>query len=431
MRKISRMVVTLGVAAALAAAPAAADIVKCQAGIEKNGGKFNAAFLKALQKCKDAYRKATVTSTVPAAAATCQAGLGKVIDTGNIVSAISKTKVALDSLVTKLTCTDGDLQNLGHLPTKLADGSAAFGNRWSSLVILEAMKNAYELQSSLVGDFATLLAELGKTGSCALCKDLVEKPPCVTNACRVDGSSAEVKVGPTMVTVPLNGFTITGGCQWQNLLTNEIGFVGAVNTALKPTNVFGSEICNFNFRTEGIYSCSGSTAPRIDYSTCQDSVKSDGNECVIGPTTTCNPDPATDPSVPKPASGSCATFTTGPSAQGNVFVLSTTRLRTSSNAGGDGVFCTDDDTYNATPPAQIPITTGTVSAELRDYNDGDGITVTEGPITGTAGPSCATVRGGSSAGLALAGAFPSADTLGAATNPLGDTVTKLTLTCQP
>jgi hypothetical protein len=427
MRKVSVFIGTLGIVAALAA-PVRADIVKCQAGIEKNGSKFQAAVLKTLQKCKDSYRKALVTSTLPAAGASCQGALFKVIETSNIVSTIEKTKAALDSLVTKLTCSDLDLQNLGHLPTALPDGTPAFGNRWSSLVILEALKAAYETQSSLVGDFANVMVDLGNNG-CALCTALANTPPCLNNACRVDGSAAETKVAGSPVAVPLNGFTITGGCQWQNLLSNEIGFVGTINIGLKPTSVLGSEVCNMNYRTEGIYSCAGSSAPRIDYTTCQDSDNTDGpDECPVGPNTVCQPDPAA--TVAQPPYGACATLATGPSAQGNVFVLSETRLRISSHKGPDNVFCTADDTYNTTPPAQIPITTGTVSASVLDYDNNNNTTVTEGPITGAAGPSCATVQGGSSTGLSLVGAFPSADTQGPPANPLLDTVTKLTLTCQ-
>ena len=61
-----------------------------------------------------------------------------------------------------------------------------------------------------------------------------------------------------------------------------------------------------------------------------------------------------------------------------------------------------------------------------DYNNTNGNTQSEGPLTGAPGPSCAVSRSGSSAGLTLVGAFPGADTVG---SPLLDTVTKVTIKC--
>ena len=126
--------------------------------------------------------------------------------------------------------------------------------------------------------------------------------------------------------------------------------------------------------------------------------------------------------------GACITYTSLPAAaQGDAYILSTTRLRISSASGPDGVACTPDDTYTATPANVIPTTTGSASASVLDYNNSNGNTQSEGPISGTPGPSCAVARSGSSTGLVLVGAFPGADTVG---SPLQDTVTRVTIKCQ-
>jgi hypothetical protein len=94
------------------------------------------------------------------------------------------------------------------------------------------------------------------------------------------------------------------------------------------------------------------------------------------------------------------------------------------------VACTPDDTYSATPAAIIPTTTGSAQASVLDYNNSNGSTQTEGPVSGApiTGPNaCAKARSGSSSGLTLAGAFPGADTVG---SPLQDTVTRVSIKCQ-
>jgi hypothetical protein len=134
-------------------------------GIEKNGTKLQASILKALAKCKDGYRKAVVAATPLGTTATaCQTGLDKAINASNVVSAIAKTKAGLDKLVPPLgtACTDGDLAALGYLTT------ATFGDRWARLVLMTALKGAFDTQQQLISDLPNILTELGANG-CALC----------------------------------------------------------------------------------------------------------------------------------------------------------------------------------------------------------------------------------------------------------------------
>ncbi len=434
MRKVALVVGTLGLAAVMAAAPARADLLKCHQGIEKNGSKLQASILKALTKCKDSYRKATSPALVATAATGCQAGLAKVVDATNPISAMAKTRAALHKMSPAATppgaCTDQNLSDLGYLSTAL------FGDRWEALILLSALKGAYETQQVLIGDFPNIMQNLGDAG-CATCTAL-STPPCVNTVCTLaGGSGAETKIGGVPVPVPLAGATVIAGCEWPGVLSNEIGLIGTPNLGFKPSLVLpGIYACNVSFRSVGILACSGSSAPRVDYMTCQDSLIGAGDpsgpndECDVPPppgsVATCAPDPAT---APTPTGGACATFTPSPSVEGDTFVLSTTRLRVSTAAGGDGVRCTADDTYSDdTPPSGIPVTTGTATASVLDYNNADGAVQSEGPATGAVGPNCANARGGNNTGRTLVGAFPAADVANPA-SPLLDTVTKLTLVC--
>ena len=409
---------TLAVAIVLAVAmtaPAFADLVKCQQGIEKNGTKLQSSILKAFAKCKDGYRKAAVAATpLATAAAACQAGLDKVINFGNPISAMAKTKGALDKLVPPLgtSCADADLAALGYLST------AQFGDRWARLILLASMQSAYDTQQVLISDLPNIFHDLGTNG-CALCATLSNQPPCVTTVCDVDPTSGfETRVLGTPLSGAISGNTVTAGCEWQNVLPNEIALLGTPNLGLRPTTVLGSTVCNVSFRTMGVLSCAGSTMPKVSYSGCQDSDTSDGDECT-GDVCQAAPNASTG--------GACLTYTSLPTAaQGDVYVLSTTRLRVSTAVGPDGVACTPDDTYTETPAAVIPTTTGSATASVLDYNNTNGNTQSEGPATGTTGPSCAVARSGSSAGLVLAGAFPGADVVA---SPLQDTVTKVTIKC--
>jgi hypothetical protein len=415
MRKLA---LTIALAVGMTA-PAFADIVKCQQGIEKNGSKLQSSVLKALTKCTDGYRKAVVAaSPLGTAGASCQTGLDKAINFGNPVSAISKTKGGLDKLVPPLgtACADADLSALGYLP------ETPFGDRWRRLILLAALGGAYNQEQQAVSDLPNVLQDLGANG-CALCAQLSARPPCVETVCDVDATSSfETRVLTAPVGGAIAGNTIVSGCEWQNVLPNEIGLIGSSNLGLKPTVVLGNTVCNASFRTFGVLSCAGSTMPKVTYTICQDSDTTDSDECPAAlPGSSCQAAPNAT------TGGACISYSGGAAAQGDAFILSTTRLRTITGPGPDGVACTPDDAgISNTLAAVIPTTTGTATATVLDYNNSNGSTQTEGPVSGTTGPSCAVARSGSSAGLVLAGAFPGADTVG---SPLQDTVTKVTIKC--
>jgi hypothetical protein len=128
----------------LAGTPARADIVKCQAGIEKNGSKLAASIWKALGKCKDGYQKAVAKAEAlnVKAGPGCQTNLGKVADMSLPTGTLAKTKTALDNLVTLGTCTDQISSVSAICPRHLRD-------LWSRWVELAAIKSAYEQQVSL------------------------------------------------------------------------------------------------------------------------------------------------------------------------------------------------------------------------------------------------------------------------------------------
>jgi hypothetical protein len=414
MRKLA---LTIALAVGMTA-PAFADIVKCQQGIEKNSSKLQSSVLKALTKCTDGYRKAVLAgSPLSTTAASCQTGLDKAMNFGNVVSAITKTFNGLAKLVPPLgtACGDADLAGLGYLTT------TSFGDRWARLTLLAALKGAFDAEQVAVQDLPNVLTELGNNG-CALCATLGNQPPCVSTVCDVDTANSpfETKVLTAPVGGNLVGNTVISGCEWQNVLPNEIGLIATPNLGLRPVTVLGNTVCNGTFRSMGYLSCNASST-KVNYSACQDSNTADpgGDECTG---TVCQAAPNAT------TGGACITYTSlPPAAQGDAFILSTTRLRVSSANGPDGVACTPDDTYTATPAAVIPTTTGSASAQVLDYNNSDGNTQSEGPVNGTAGPSCAVARSGSSSGLVLVGAFPGADTVG---SPLQDTVTRVTIKCQ-
>lgn len=420
---VLRAMIAVGGITALGAGAAQADPVKCQAGIEKSGAKLQAAAYKALAKCKDEYAKATAKSEAlnVKAGPGCQATLGKAIDMGNPASTLAKTKAALDSLVTKGTCTDEDLAALQHLVP------STFGDAWSRFVSISQIKSAYEQQVALVGTTANIFQAL-QTNGCPFCSNL-GRPPCQRASCALQtgagNSEAVTKIGGAPLNVPLSGELITDGCQWPGLTTNETATVGGPSIGINASNVAGTLVCTIAIRAEGFTNCGGGAIPNVSYATCQDSDTSDTDECpgFLGAGTLCQAAPNAS------TGGGCVKFTTSPGTVGNSFSISTSQLRTvaAGQEGPDGVACTADDTSPPTPPNPIFLTTGTVQADVFDYANVNGNQQTIGPIAGTAGPNCANTQAGTLTGLRLVAAFPGADTVG---SPLGDTVTTTRLVCQ-
>lgn len=413
----------LGIAAL--AGRAHADLAKCQQGIEKNSDKLRASIWKALAKCKDGYQGAVAKGEAlnVKAGPGCGAGLDKVLNVANIASAVSKTRLALDGLVTKNVCTDAELVALGHLPTN------PFGDHWSRWLAVAAIKAAYESQLSFVGPTANIFQQLATNG-CAICANL-GRPPCQRNSCPLapgDGvlpianSEAETKAlnGTLTTQVAISGELITEGCEWPGLTNGEIATVGGPGVGINPSSVLGLTVCTLTIRSEGFTNCGPGGIANTNVVACQDSDLSDSNEC-MGALCLADPDANTG--------GLCLNFTTSPGTPGNSVALSTSQLRTvaAGQEGPDGVACTADDTAPPTPPNTIVITTGTATATLLDAGNTNGNNISEGPLTGAAGPGCEQLRAGNQAGLTLVGAFPGADTVGSA---LQDTVSATRLQCQ-
>jgi len=405
-------------AVVLAAAPAWAALDKCQSGIQKAAQKLQLTIQKGLTKCSDLYQRAVLLNQpLTTAGAQCQTQLAKISDIANPVSALAKTKLALDNLLSGSSpkCTDTDLFSLGHLP------ASVFGDRWARLILLGALKGAYATQNGAVAVLPSALTALAGAG-CTECQKFIT-PPCQVHACVLGtGTGATTTVLGVPVPVTLSGSQFFEFCEFPGVLTNELAVV-ASNPArnFQPALVLGTTICTTTFRTSSVINCSGGTAPTVSISTCQDSDLSDGNECPPpGPTTFCQPNPNSS------TGGPCVSLTTSAAAAGQSFTIATTFLRISTAAGADGVSCTPDDTYLSGAPATIPVTTATATASVLDYGNTNGNTQTAGPVSGLPSPSCAQLRSSNVSGGKLVTAFPNADTTG---SPLGDTVTSLSLVC--
>jgi len=405
-----------GLMALLVATPASAALDKCQAAIEKNAQKLQSSILKAFTKCTDGYQKTLVKGDpLSAAGAACQGQLPKVTDVANPSSAIAKTKVALDALITKLTCSDTELITLGHMPTGI------FGDRWARLVLLGALKGAYATENGAVAAFPTAIGEMADNG-CGECAKLVT-PPCQTHACVLGaGTGATTTVLGLPLPVALSGVQLFDFCEFPGVLSNEIAVLGTSPARnFKPAALATNTICSSTLRTASVINCAGGTVPTVSVSTCQDSDLSDGNECPAASATTfCQPD------ADATTGGSCVTLTAAAPAAGQSFTIATTSLRISTAVGGDLVPCTPDDTYVDAKPATVPVTTATAQAQVLDYGNANGNTQSAGPVTGVPAPSCAQLRSSNISSGTLVTAFPNADIVG---SPLGDTVTALSLVC--
>jgi hypothetical protein len=430
-------IAAFGVTAVLVAQPAWAALDKCQAAIEKNAGKFQASVLKALVKCVDGYQKnvvkagadpTAVTAAIQTSATGCQGGLAKVSDTGNATSAISKTLVALNALTNpaKLTCSDTELLGLGHFPTGVG------GDHWARLTLLGAIKEAYATENTEVGIFEKAMIDMaGAATPCTECAKFAA-PPCQTHACVLGGATGATTVALGVpISVALSGVQFFDFCEFPGVLTNEIGVLGTSPARnFKPSTItLGMttiNVCSSTLRTTSIVNCGGGSMPSVNITNCQDSSLTDNggaSECPTAGLTFCQPNADAN------TGGACVTFTTGAPAAGQSVAIATTTIRLSTGNGPDGVPCTPDDPYTGPPaPATIPVTSGTATATVLDYDNAIGNDVTAGPVSGSAAPSCAQLRSSNISSGSLVTAFPSADTA-VPPSPLADTVTSLKLAC--
>lgn len=420
-------VVGMAALAVALAAPSHASIDKCQKAVSGVHLKLEASITKALGKCADGYQKAVLKGDpVSSISGKCNDGLAKVIDLANPSSAMAKAKAKLADLVTKGSCTDSDLQALGHLP------ASTLGDRWQRAVLISALDTAYTASLSANGSLVAIMNAINDAGGCAQCA-VVKNPPCFTHSCILDGTSGgSVKTGPgAPLAFSISGAINIGVCNVPSLNpTNEYTVLGAPSKGFDAVTVIPGTAyaCVTGFRTEGLMTCGGA-APRLDYSVCTDHIiEALGDECeTAAPGQLCQPDTDDATHAGVVNGGPCLTPTSVAAANGDAFFLAVTRIQVllASELGGDGLPCTADDAPASVAAAtQIPQTTGSATATVIDANNTEGSTITAGPLTGSPF-SCAGVVSSNTSGGKTVSALPALHALLGA-----DLVTTNTLSCQ-
>jgi len=431
----ARVVTALAIASIAlgSATPASAALDKCEKAISGVQQKLATSIEKALSKCADGYQAAVVKGkSIADVAAKCQGSLSKAVDFANSASAMGKSKLKLSDLITKQTCTDLDLQALGHLP------QSTFGDRWQRLVLIGAFDSAYSTNLKSVGPLVNIMRALSDAGGCPLC-DLVSNPPCFSHACILDNTSGgEVHTTGSPITFGLSGAISIGLCNVPSIFpSGEYAVLGTPAKGFDTVTVIPGTAyaCVRAFRTEGYIACGG-TAPKVNYTICQDHMVTDlggglfADECETTPPPAgqfCAADTADAVHSGVINGGPCLQVTTAPAAPGDAFFLATTEIQVvlASELGPDGIACTDDDTP-ATPatPNALPQTTGSASALVKDANNTAGVTINGGPLTG-APFNCAQATTSNTSGGKTVSVLPALHGL------LGnDLTTQNTLSCQ-
>src|SRR5262249_39383568 len=285
---------------------------------------------------------------------------------------------------------------------------------------------AYATENAEASVLAKSMIDMGGAG-CTECTKLAA-PPCQTHACVLGGATGASTVALGVpLSVALTGVQFFDFCEFPGVLTNEIGVLGISPARnFKPSSItLGPNtinVCSSTLRTESVVNCTGGTMPTVKVETCQDSNLTNGNGCPAASATNfCQPDDAT--STPQGTGGACVALSVlAPPAAGQSFAIATTTIRlapaTPAGLRPDCVPCPPDDAYPSAPaPSTIPVTSGTATSTVHDYDNALGNTVTVGPISGSAGPSCAQLRSSNISSGSLVTAFPSADTT---SSPLGD-----------
>lgn len=383
----------------------------------------------------------------------CDKQLKKVYGLGNG----SKMDVAfgkLNKLVTPKTCTDADLQQLGHLPT------TPFGDRWSRYLVLSALQHAIDAEENGARNFLAHLKDMsvgpfGKAPAgkdCTTCPTVFE-PPCFDHSCvlKAPDSAADAESSTLAPHVPLVGVTTVTLCKKAGISpANEFLTTAAVSKGLAPADVSpAGHACVRGTAAEGFVSCALSSAPTVNYTTCVDHITTatgqDGGGCTE---TTCLPKSADcgdqgvgvinkDGTTNCSSSGSgahpgvinggaCIGFTTGAHVDGGAFINNMTQLRLvlPGQEGTDGKVCTDDDTDNPAAPATTALTTGTAATKVLDQDNVSGVTAIAGPATGSPFD-CSQIITSNLTNTHLVGAFPALHALLG-----GDSTTVFNLVCQ-
>src|SRR5262249_29017860 len=256
----------------------------------------------------------------------------------------------------------------------------------------------FATENTEVSIFPKSMIDMGAAG-CGECTKLAA-PPCQTHACVLGGGTGATTIALGVpIAVTLTGVQLFDFCEFSGVLTNEIGVLGTnparnfkPSTLPPPLNTI--TVCSSTLRTESVVNCTGGTMPTVTVSACQDSDLADNGGVSECPPPSANNFCQPDDTTTTPATGgACVGLTTSAPAAGRSFAVATTTIRLSTAAGPDGVSCTPDDTYTSAPaPATIPVTSASATATVLDYNNAIGTDVTIGPVTGSAGPSCAQLR---------------------------------------
>ncbi|GIW41078.1 MAG: hypothetical protein KatS3mg076_1655 [Candidatus Binatia bacterium] len=294
--------------------------------IEKEGIKLESKLIKALQKCKDFYRKQLLTNQAkgtPGDKMTGAGGVGEKCAKQLVKTWVSPTPTENPPWQRRLTgllklvptptgtatpgkekCTDADLIALGHLPVD------TFGDKFARLILIMKQKGAYYQQIWLVRDVMNIFQRLAgghptindqEEADCdafagGLCAQLT-KPPCAAHACAL-GSGSKVCVDTTNpaldLSLTLQGFSILQFCDVPSVLPDDFAVIGSPSKGLLPVPLTGvGTACVLAVGAEGYVTRSGSANPKVDYTICQDhdintGVGATGNDCLDVFTPSCH-----------------------------------------------------------------------------------------------------------------------------------------------
>jgi hypothetical protein len=395
------------------------DIQLCQAKIESETNKFNAALAKAISLCADAIRKEQVKdaasaakvppvfiNTIANAAKLCEIKFKAVYDVANATpgkSSVDKFKAAIDKLFAPPSgtpkCDPTFMTKYNHLVSPASAPGAATQSFMEDSLLSSAEAAAINQETAQIGDALGLIltaqgapdskSPCTSSANCAtdctntaalgyrpnLCSFGVE---CETHACSLTGSNATLVTAGPLGTL---SFALTGRAPFGACVLNHggqtwgtAGFqysVGGPAKTLDPVSVGGGiTVCVNVNRAEGWCDCTGAGIAK-NTALCQDRIA-----------TTQNPDDCGESSVTQTddtqgfghtkVGGVHATIS-GASAAGDCVSLFTTQFTIFTGpctglagdpCGPDHMVCTSDDAVAPQAPATVPLTTGTASATV-------------------------------------------------------------------
>ncbi len=357
------------------AAPASAQLDKCQKSISKEVLKLQNQINKALNKCADSVQKQLEKDKpLTDVSGKCNAQLDKAINADNASSAISKAMGKLAELGPsgKATCSDSDLFSLGHLPEN------AFGDRWTKVAAIAAWQAGYDNASHGNPTMSFDLGSLSLAGpGCPLCLRAAT-PPCLMQTCKLAaGSGGPINTSGGPIPIVLNGAANAGRCDVPSIMdAGETAIVSGSQQGIVPIDVAGlANACIFSLTSLGVENCGG-TLPTVDLHACTDHIVDGGvDECETGaPIQFCGNDVDDANHEGTVNGGMCTTLTLGPPADGSSFSLVRNRIQVilPGEEGPDGLACTlDDEPAMLVGPFNSPTTTGTASAQLIDPDNND------------------------------------------------------------